>query len=52
MPTTAQFSGRVVAETPTGEKLLLLGAFNGGPTVKTSFSFSVPPGPFRIAIYG
>ena len=47
-----QLSGRMVAEAPDGEVLRMLGVFTGGGSVKSSFTFTVPRGPFRIAIYG
>ncbi len=47
-----ELSGRAVVETPGGEMLSMIGTFSGGPSVKTALTFTVPTGPFRIAIYG
>ena len=45
-------SGRVVAETPSGTTLAVLGAFEGEMGVTSTFRVTAPEGPFRIAIHG
>jgi len=45
-------SGRIVAETPSGATLAVMGAFEGEMGVPRTFRVIAPEGPFRVAIYG
>lgn len=45
-------SGRVIVERPSGETLLVLGAFEGEMGAPREYRLRAPEGPFRIAVYG
>ncbi len=47
-----RISGRIVAETPTGSVLFVLGAFDTAFNLERTVRFSCPEGAFRIAVYG
>jgi len=47
-----RISGRILVETPAGEPLIVLGAFDSEWRFERKLSFTAPEGPFRLAIYG
>jgi uncharacterized lipoprotein YddW (UPF0748 family) len=47
-----RLSGRVVAESPSGATLAVMGAFEGEMGIPRTFRVLAPEGPFRIAVYG
>jgi len=47
-----RISGRIVAESPSGVTLRVMGAFEGDMGVPRTFRVAAPEGPFRIAVYG
>ena len=49
---THRLSGRVVAESPSGDVLAVLGAFTADWQYVKKLALIAPAGPFRIAVYG
>ncbi len=49
---TYRLSGRVVAETPSGDVLAVLGAFTADWQYVKKLNMTAPAGPFRLAVYG
>jgi uncharacterized lipoprotein YddW (UPF0748 family) len=47
-----RLTGRMVMEDADGSPLAMLGGFDGNRHYAGRVTFTVPPGPFRIAIYG
>jgi len=49
---TPRVSGRVVVESPAGQVLSVLAAFEGQPGTARTLRLPAPEGPFRVAVYG
>jgi uncharacterized lipoprotein YddW (UPF0748 family) len=47
-----RLSGRIIAETPDGAPIAMLGAFDSTWKFERKLRFAAPEGPFRVAIYG
>ncbi len=50
--TSLRLAGRIIAETPDGASLAVLGTFDSAWKFERKLRFSAPEGPFRVAIYG
>lgn len=49
---TYRLTGRIVLETPEGDPRAVLGAFTAEWQYLKQLTFTVPEGPFRLAVYG